>query len=270
MYEHITYGGPTFTANTTGESLNVPSLTPMDAVQYMFGRGVFTMPGGSEALVFGKAPNSTDPPDWPDYELLFLDLGLSVDEGTALLRGTRLTDQLYTEVFAELQGIDQWTPIVVCFRPKSRGHLQLKDNNPFHWPLIYPNFFADPDDVEVILAGVKEVLRIARSPAMQAVGTRVHDVPLPTCRQLKFGTDDYWRCAIRTMSFPLHHPVNTCHMGPATNPMSVVDARLRVHGIKRLRVGDCSIIPQIVSGHTSAAAYMIGEKLSDMLKEDWS
>lgn len=58
-------------------------------------------------------------------------------------------------------------------------------------------------------------------------------------------------------------------MGPQTDPEAVVNSRLQVYGIKNLRVVDSSIMPQIVAGHTNAATYMIGEKASDMVKEEW-
>ena len=64
----------------------------------------------------------------------------------------------------------------------------------------------------------------------------------------------------------LYHPTGTCKMG--NDKMAVVDERLRVHGIQGLRIADCSIMPEIVSGNTNAPAIMIGEKISDLIKED--
>lgn len=66
----------------------------------------------------------------------------------------------------------------------------------------------------------------------------------------------------------IYHPVGTCKMGPAKDHMSVVDKRLRVHGIWNLRVADASIMPTITTGNTNAPVIMIGEKVSDLIKED--
>lgn len=271
MYDHMSHFGPTFVVNTTGESLMVQRINVADVTDYLFGRGQLTSIGGVEALTFIKTPGSPDPPDLPDAELIFVSGSFASDEGTGLLRGMRVTQDIYDTVYKPLsdRNVDHWSALVMGFHPRSRGTMHLKDNNPLHWPRILPNYFDDPADVEVILAGIKETLRIAQSPAMQKLGARLHDIPLPQCRHLAFASDDYWRCSIRTLSCTLHHQVNSCHMGPASNPMAVVDSRLRVHGIKRLRVADCSIIPQPITAHTNAVSFMIGEKLADMLKEEY-
>ncbi|GAB0093764.1 glucose dehydrogenase [Sergentomyia squamirostris] len=155
------------------------------------------------------------------------------------------------------------------FRPKSRGYLKLRDKNPWSRPKFYPNYFHHQWDLEVLLEATKEAIRISQTPAMKALGSRIHDIPLPDCAHLHFGSDDYWRCSIRTLSFTVHHQVATCRMGPKGDPTAVVDPELRVYGVHRLRVADTSIIPNPITAHTNAASYMVGEKLADMLKADW-
>lgn len=95
-------------------------------------------------------------------------------------------------------------------------------------------------------------------------------IPFPGCEHFVFDTNEYWECAARSMTISIHHQSSTCKMGPHTDPEAVVDHKLRVHGIKNLRVADTSIIPVTLSAHTNAPSIMIGEKLSDILKEDWS
>lgn len=273
MFDHMSHFGPTFIVNTTGESLALKRLSLVEIKEYLYGQGDLTSIGGVEALNFIKTKNFRDSaPDLPDAELIFVSGSFASDEGSGLRRGMRVTQEIYDTVYKPLddRNLDHWSILVMGFHPKSRGYLELKDNNPFHWPRIYPNYFDDENDIETLLEGIKESIRIANSPAMQRLGARLHDIPLPQCRHLHFGSDDYWRCSIRTLSCTLHHQVNSCRMGPATDPTAVVDSKLRVHGIKRLRVADCSIVPQPITAHTNAVSFMIGEKLADIIKAKWN
>lgn len=103
---------------------------------------------------------------------------------------------------------------------------------------------------------------------MKPYGVRVHKKKLPGCEDFEFGSDEYWGCTVRQITAQYHHPSGTCKMGLRSDPTTVVDSRLRIHGIKRLRVVDVSIMPTITGGHTMAPAYMIGEKAADMIKQD--
>lgn len=272
MYDHMSHFGPTFTVNTTGQTVHVSRVGLLPLAEFNEGRGFLTSIGGVEALTFVKTPNSRDPPDLPDAELIFVAGSMASDQGTGLRRGMRITQHIYDAVYRQLDNtnVDHFSMLIMHFHPKSKGHLELKDGNPFHWPRVFPNYFDDLDDVETLLGGIKAAIRIANSPAMQKIGTRLHDVPLPNCAHLPFGSDDYWRCSIRTLSVTLHHQVGTCKMGPRSDPEAVVDPRLRVHGVQRLRVADTSIIPKPITAHTNAASFMIGEKLADMIKQDWA
>ena len=81
-------------------------------------------------------------------------------------------------------------------------------------------------------------------------------------------SDNYWRDYIRYMTLPQYHTVGTCRMGSIDDPASVLDPRLRVKGVERLRVVDTSVMPEVTSGNTNAPTIMIAEKASDMIKED--
>jgi len=271
MYDHISHFGPTFIVNTTMESINVLKVNNLPALRaYLRGQGPLTSIGGVEALTFLKTTNSDQGYDVPDVELIFVAGGLQSDNGEGLRRGMRITDEIYNTVYAPLFGTEVYSVMPILFRPNSVGHLELRDNNPGSPPSIYPNFYDDEADIEKMLEAIKESIRISEMPAMQKLGARIHDIPLPNCAQYTFGTDDYWRCSLRTLSCTIHHQTGTCRMGPRSDIYAVVSPKLKVYGVKRLRVVDTSVIPYSPTSHTNAASFMIGEKASDMIIQKWS
>ncbi len=148
-----------------------------------------------------------------------------------------------------------------CYlRPRSRGTVRLQSADPAVAPLIDPNYLADPRDREMSIEGLKLAQRIlAQKPLAPYI--LAERLPGPEIK-----TDaDYFKfiCANSKTS---HHPAGTCRMG--SDPEAVVDPRLRFNGIGGLRVADASIMPNVVSSNTNAAAIMIGEKAADMIRQD--
>ena len=149
----------------------------------------------------------------------------------------------------------------VCqLRPTSRGSVHIKSKDPTEPPAIHANYLATEQDRRCALAGVRYARALANTDAM-APYTASEYRPGPQAT-----SDEELLEFCRNYGATIFHPSSTCAMG--SDAMAVVDTRLRVRGVSRLRVVDCSIMPTLVSGNTSAPVVMIAEKASDMILED--
>lgn len=155
-----------------------------------------------------------------------------------------------------------FTASVLQLRPESAGHLELKSPDPEDHPAIHPNYLATDTDCRTIVKGIQVARRIAQFEPLKSHVSEEYAPGAGVAFDDEAATLDW----ARRTAVTIYHPTGTCKMG--TDPMAVVDARLRVRGIDGLRVADCSIMPRIVSGNTNAPAIMIGEKASDMIRED--
>lgn len=161
---------------------------------------------------------------------------------------------------------------VMLTNPRSRGEIVLRNNNPVYKPKIVPNYLAEKDDVESLVRGIQFYQQFVNTTTFQRIGGKLVNLPIQECDQVgSGGSAEYWECYMKHFSSSLYHPVGTVKMGPASDPAAVVDNRLKLHGgVQGLRVADASIMPNIPSGHTDAAAIMIGERVVDFIKDDWN
>lgn len=152
------------------------------------------------------------------------------------------------------------TASVCQLRPESRGFLDITAPDAAVKPRIVANYLDSFSDRQVTLDGLKLMRRIAAAEPFAGL-VRREFLPGP-----EVASDDALMSYARERGTTIYHPCGTAKMG--SDPMAVVDARLRVHGLEGLRVVDASIIPTMTSGNTNAPTIMIGEKAADMMIED--
>jgi choline dehydrogenase len=165
-----------------------------------------------------------------------------------------------TKMGDKLDPFSGFTASICQLRPESRGWVRIKDADPTARPAIQLNYLSTEADKRTMVAGLKLLRRITLAPALRPYIESEHE-PGPAC-----ASDDDLLRHIRERASTIYHPTRACRMGEDAG--SVVDARLRVRGLGRLRVVDGSVMPTVVSGNTNAAIVMIGEKGADMILEE--
>ena len=148
---------------------------------------------------------------------------------------------------------------VTVLRPWSRGSVSLASADARAAPLIDPAFLQDERDLRLLMRGARLQQGILESAPFDPYrGEMLYAV--------KRNDDADLERDIRARADTQYHPVGTCRMGPDSDPLAVVDDRLRVRGVERLRVADASIMPTLIGGNTNAPAIMIGEKAADLMR----
>ncbi|KAF4985473.1 hypothetical protein FDECE_16538 [Fusarium decemcellulare] len=165
------------------------------------------------------------------------------------------------------EGQHAFAIIAELFAPKSRGMVSLRNRDPTTPPVVDCNYLSDPLDIEVMA----EACRFGNEIIMQGAGTKsiVKGSWPPNASHHTYQTREDWVPYVRENATTCYHAAGTCAMGKPTDPNAVVDEKLRVKGVKGLRVADCSVMPVLNSGHTQMPAFGIGEKAADLIKAAW-
>jgi len=225
------------TLNTRARGLGYLGIT----ADYAFrGRGPATM-AASQVCAFARSAAAQD--DRPDIQFHFQPLSTS---GSPAIH---------------LDKFDAFTASVCQLRPTSRGHVELK---PGGAPgiLIHANYLSTPEDQACAAASLRTARHVSEVLGQKPGAPVVKEVGPGADRQDDASLVEW----ARQNAESIYHPVGTCKMGPSSDKMAVVNHKLQVHGVAGLRVVDCAIMPELVSGNTHAPAVAIGEKAADMIK----
>lgn len=240
--------------------------SPLSMLQYSLTGGGPLSSSGIEVVGFvrsGLEPEGSG----PDIQILLYNRPMDPD----MLRLLDITVQ----GAAQLWGYDLlndeprsgYVLFAVLLHPRSRGEVLLDTvRSPLQPPWINPNYLAEKEDIEVLLRGIRVIQKLLNTTSLQQFKGRVPTVEATS--SYTYDSDNFWRWYIPHVTLTGHSPLGTCKMGGQHDPSAVVDPRLRLRGLKGVRVVDASVMPRAVSGDTYATSVMIAEKAADMIKED--
>jgi len=223
---------------TLNDVVNSPVRRILAGARYAaFRNGPLTIAAGTSGAFFKTSPRLAT----PDIQIHFLPFS---------------TDKMGER----LHSFSGFSASICQLRPESRGSLRIRSADPTVAPEIRINYLSTEVDRTANVEGLKVLRRILQAPALRPYVMEEVDPGA------KVSTDEELLNYCRARGSTIYHPTSTCRMG--SDPLAVVDQRLRVRGLEGLRVVDGSIMPDLVSGNTNAAIIMIAEKASDMILED--
>ncbi|ERL95397.1 hypothetical protein D910_12661, partial [Dendroctonus ponderosae] len=168
----------------------------------------------------------------------------------------RYTNTNYSQAFDVLNTYSDISIDLILLLPKSIGNVRLASADPRDFPLIDPNLFSDPEDLETMYKAIEFLQNLENTTAFDRLGIEPIILDLPDCdADFEKQSKDWWICSLQYLSIASLHGIGTTRMGNESQN-SVVSSTLKVHGIKSLRVVDCGIMPHQVSGHPSTPAMM--------------
>lgn len=262
LIDHLHIFGVTFSSNLT------EPLQPLrqQIRDFIHGYGTLTTAVSQDGIGYYQTPIGKIK-NYPNLEIGFAATNYS---SFALMKAQKWKK----DILKAISGIDKSSSFslqLIVLHTKSTGSIRLKNSSPFEYPLIDSNCLSDPrgEDLEAAYQAIQFASQLANTEAFRRINAKLEMEPIRQCSKYKLYSKDYWYCALRYITTHDNHPVATCKMGPSPSKGDVVDANLRVHGVKGLRVADASVIPLSTSAHINSVCYMIAEKLADMLKHEY-
>ncbi|XP_076046704.1 glucose dehydrogenase [FAD, quinone]-like [Oratosquilla oratoria] len=269
LQDHPTVFGLSWTVRP-GSGKTPDLLFTQDAInQYLQRReGPYSVPTEVEVNAWPLAEKGD--PHWPDIQAVLFTTTPAQSHTGVDSDFIGYTKEFFQKYFGPIVGKEAFSINPYITRPVSRGTVTLASNDPNVSPIADPNYLSHPEDVDTLVRAIKFALQIGNTTALRKnFDARFHDLPLPVCEHLAYGSYDYWACVARALVRTSAHPAGTCKMAPLSDPYGVVDNRLRVRKVAGLRVVDASIMPVVTSGNLNAVVYMIAEKAADMIKQDY-
>ncbi|XP_063860184.1 glucose dehydrogenase [FAD, quinone]-like [Scylla paramamosain] len=269
LHDHVSLSGLSWTLPRAEESSAQPlPLTINDVTQYIKNREGGLARAPADVLDAWVKASPIGDPLWPDIQILLVGATLAQDYGIFSPAAYNLDAYKIKNYLGEIYGERGFTMRPILLRPKSRGALTLRSKDPREAPLVDVGYLTHHDDVATLVEGIKLTLALGNTSALREdIGAKFFSKPLPECASEPVGSDAYWSCYVRHMSSTFLHMGGTCKMGPKSDPMAVVDHRLRVFGVSGLRVVDASVMPFVISGNTNVPVIMMAEKAADMIKQ---
>ncbi|KAJ8664897.1 hypothetical protein QAD02_006559 [Eretmocerus hayati] len=268
LMDHLSFINLQFLTNKTGGIQILQFIEPNDTSlsdYFNHQKGSVTVPSGAEGIGYINVDDPSAENQNPNIELTFG----SILPNRFIYEVLGFNKTYYTKSLQNFDFRKGYFIWPVLIQPKSHGRIFLRDSNPLSKPRIFANYLSHPEDVRIAVEGIKFALKISQTNAMKEIGSKLHHEVVLGCESPEFLSDDYWACALRTFMIGMYHHSGTCKMGQEKDPSTVVDNRLRVKGVKQLRVADTSIMPIIPIAHLMIPAMAIGEKVADMIKCDW-
>lgn len=211
-------------------------MSPDAITEYCFNHtGQLTIPGGAEFLSL-QAPDSEG---IPQYEII---------------------------MDSDIDAPNVWTAFPFILKPRSIGSITLKTGSPFDYPYVNTNYLSNQTDIDVLVQAGLSVLAINSMPELQQCNSTL--MPNVNCPQYELGSVEYLKCVARYNTQTVYHQSCTCRMGSVDDGVSVVDERMRVIGVKNLRVIDGSVMTEIPSAHTNAPVMMLALRGAEFVIAD--